>query len=127
MSDRPDERNAAMDLVDFWARSWTNDDRLAVRRLLAPDAEIEWNLDAPVDDEELAQTLHRIVVFADSVGLAAQTVVADGATLVYDLAAPFGTARMVEFLAVSGRHITEVRQVYDVTAIDRFFPGLYEQ
>ena len=116
-----------MDVVDFWTRSWTSDDRLAVRRLLAPDAEIEWNLDAPVDDEELAQTLHRIAVFADSVTVASRTVVPDGATLVYDLAAPFGTARMVEFLAVSGGHVAEVRQVYDVTAIDRFFPGLYEQ
>jgi hypothetical protein len=33
---------------------------------------------------------------------------------------------MVEFLTVAGGRIVEVRQVYDVTATDRFFPGLYE-
>ena len=116
-----------MDVVGFWTRSWTSDDRVAVRQLLAPDAEIEWNLDAPVDDEELVQTLHRIAAFADSVTVVGQTRADDGAAVVYDLTAPFGTARMVEFLAVADNKITEVRQVYDVTATDRFFPGLYEQ
>src|SRR3954469_4490442 len=114
-----------MDVVGFWTRSWTSDDPAAVRRLLAPDAEIEWNLDAPVDDEELVQVQHRIAAFADRVELVTQTVAEDGAALVYDLVAPFGTARMVEFLSVAGGRITEVRQVYDVTATDRFFPGLY--
>jgi hypothetical protein len=116
-----------MDVAGFWTTSWISDDRLAVRQLLAPDAEIEWNLDAPVDDEELVQTLHRISVFADAVTVVSRTPADDGAALVYDLAAPFGTARMVEFLAVSHGRITEVRQVYDLTATDRFFPGLYEQ
>ncbi|MGX6603951.1 hypothetical protein ACWKSP_17670 [Micromonosporaceae bacterium Da 78-11] len=114
-----------MDVVDFWTRSWINNDQVAVRQLLAPDAEIEWNLDAPVDDEELVQVMHRVATFADSVTLVSQTSVADGAALVYDLAAPFGTARMVEFLTVADGRVTEVRQVYDVTATDRFFPGLY--
>jgi ketosteroid isomerase-like protein len=114
-----------MDVVGFWIRSWTNDDRLAVRQLLAPDAEIEWNLDAPVDDEELVQTLHRIAVFADSVEVVLQAPAEDGAALAYDLAAPFGTARMFEFLTVAHGRITEVRQVYDVAATDRFLPGLY--
>jgi ketosteroid isomerase-like protein len=116
-----------MDVVDFWTRSWINDDRLAVRQLLAPDAEIEWNLDSPVDDEELVQTLHRIAVFADSVTVVTQSAADDGAALIYELAAPFGTARMVEFLTVADGRITEVRQVYDVAATDRFLPGLYEQ
>ena len=116
-----------MDVVGFWTKSWTSDDRVAVRQLLAPDAEVEWNLDAPVDDEELVQTLHRIAVFADSVTVVGRTRADDGAALVYDLAAPFGAARMVEFLAIADGRITEVRQVYDVTATDRFFPGLYEQ
>ena len=115
-----------MDVVGFWSRSWINDDRIAVRRLLAPDVEVEWNLDAPVDDEELMETLHRIAAFADGVTVAGQTHAEDGAALVYDLAAPFGTARMVEFLTVADGRITEVRQVYDVVATDRFFPGLYE-
>jgi hypothetical protein len=117
----------AMDVVNFWTKSWTSDDRIAVRQLLAPDAEIEWNLDAPVDDEELVQTLHRIAVFADTVTVVEQTRADDGAALLYDLVAPFGTVRMVEFLAIDGNRITEVRQVYDVTATDRFFPGLYAQ
>lgn len=116
-----------MDVAGFWTRSWTSDDRVAMRQLLAPDAEIEWNLDAPVDEEELVQTLHRIAVFAGSVTVVGQTRADDGAALVYDLTAPFGTARMVEFLGVSRGRITEVRQVYDVAATDRYFPGLYEQ
>jgi hypothetical protein len=116
-----------MDVVGFWTRSWTSDDRIAVRRLLAPDADIEWNLDAPIDDEELVQVQHRIAVFADEVTLVEQTRADDGAALTYDLVAPFGTARMIEFLAISGGRITEVRQVYDVVATDRYFPGLYAQ
>ena len=114
-----------MDVIGFWTRSWTSDDRAAVRRLLAPDVEVEWNLDAPVDDEELIQVQHRIAAFAQTVTVAGETLAEDGATLVYDLVAPFGTARMVEFLGVVDGRITEVRQVYDVTATDRFFPGLY--
>lgn len=116
-----------MDVIGFWTKSWTSDDRIAVRRLLAPDVEVEWNLDAPVDDEELVQVQHRIAVFADGVDVVGQTVADDGATLVYELRAPFGTARMVEFLGIEGGRITEVRQVYDVTATDRYFPGLYQQ
>ncbi|HEY0533185.1 MAG TPA: hypothetical protein VGD29_16480 [Actinoplanes sp.] len=116
-----------MDVAAFWTRSWTNDDRPAVRKLLAPDVEVEWNLDAAVDDEELVRILRKIAVFADSVSVVARTEAEDGAALVYELAAPFGTARMIEFLAVADGRITEVRQVYDVTATDRFFPGLYER
>jgi hypothetical protein len=115
-----------MDVVDFYTGSWIGADRDGVRRILAPDAGVEWNLDAPVDDEELVQTLHRIAVFADSVTVVSQVRSADGAALVYDLAAPFGTARLAEFLSVADGKITEVRQVYDVTAINRFFPGLYD-
>ena len=116
-----------MDVAGFWTNSWTSDDRVAVRQLLAPDAEIEWNLDAPVDEEELVQTLHRIAVFADSVSILSKVRGPDGDTsVIYDLAAPFGTARMAEFLSVAGGRISEVRQVYDVVAVDRYFPGLYD-
>jgi ketosteroid isomerase-like protein len=118
-------KESTMDVADFWTKSWTSDDRVAVRQMLAPDAEIEWNLDAPVDDEELVQVLHRIAVFADTVTVVGQSRADDGAALVYDLEAPFGTARMVEFLTIADGRITEVRQVYDVTATDQFFPGLY--
>lgn len=114
-----------MDVVDFWVRSWTNDDLTGARRLLRPDVDTEWNFDAPVDDEELLQVLHRIAAFADRVTLVSRTDAVDGAALVYDLAGPFGTARLVEFLGVEDQEITEVRHVYDVTAIDRYFPGLY--
>jgi hypothetical protein len=113
-----------MDVVDFYTESWINDDRDGVRRILAPDAEIEWNLGAPVDDEELVQTLHRIAVFADSVTVISRTLGSTGVALVYDLAAPFGTARVAEFLTVAAGKITGVRQVYDVVAINRYFPGL---
>jgi hypothetical protein len=115
-----------MNVVDFYTDSWINDDRDGVRRILAPDAEVEWNLDVPVDEEELVQTLHRIAAFADSVTVVSQAPAPDGAALVYDLAAPFGTARVVEFLAVADGKIIEVRQVYDVVALNRYFPGLHQ-
>lgn len=116
-----------MDIVDFYLESWISDDRDGVGQVLAPDAEIDWNLDAPVDDVELVHTLHRIAAFADSVTVVSRVHGAAGAALVYDLAAPFGTARLAEFLSVRDGRITEVRQVYDVVAIDRYFPGLKEQ
>lgn len=116
-----------MDVVDFYTASWISDDRDGVRKVLAPGVEVDWNLDAPVDEEELVQTLHRVAVFADAVTVVAQVRGPDGAALVYDLVAPFGTARVAEFLTVADGRITEVRQVYDVVAVDRFLPGLYEQ
>ena len=116
-----------MDVVDFYTESWISDDREGVRRVLALDVEVDWNLDAPVDEEELVQTLHRVAVFADSITVVAEVRGADGAALVYDLVAPFGTARVAEFLTVAAGRITEIRQVYDVVAVDRYFPGLYEQ
>jgi hypothetical protein len=115
-----------MNVVDFYVESWTVDDSAALRRVIAPDAGIEWNLDAPVDDEELVAVLHRIAAFADSITVVSRVASDDGAALVYDLAGPFGTARMAEFLSVHQGRITDVRQVYDVVAIDRFFPGLYD-
>ncbi len=116
-----------MDVVDFYTGSWIGDDREGVRKVLAPDVDVDWNLDAPVDEEELVQTLHRVAVFADTVTVVSRVRGADGAALVYDLAAPFGTARLAEFLTVAAGRITEVRQVYDIVAIDRYFPGLYDQ
>jgi len=116
-----------MDVIDFYTDSWISDDRDGVRRVLAPDADIDWNLDAAVDDEELVQTLHRIAVFADSVTVVSRIRGADSTALVYDLVAPFGTARCAEFLSVRDGRISQVRQVYDLVAIDRYFPGLKEQ
>ena len=116
-----------MDVVDFYTESWMNDARDGVRKVLALDVDVDWNLDAPVDEEELVQTLHRVAVFADSITVVSRVRGTDGAALVYDLVAPFGTARVAEFLTVAGGRITEIRQVYDVVAVDRFFPGLYEQ
>ncbi|BCY15405.1 ester cyclase [Actinoplanes sp. L3-i22] len=115
-----------MEVVDFWVRSWTSDDLVAARKVLTPDVEVEWNLDAPVDDEELLQVLHRIAAFADGIRVAARTEALDGATLIYDLTAPFGTARLVEFLGIEDSRIIEIRHVYDVVAIDRYFPDLYK-
>jgi hypothetical protein len=116
-----------VDAVEFYTGSWIADDRYGVRRVLAPDAEIDWNLDAPVDDEELVQTLHRIAVFADSVTVVSRVRGDRGVMLVYDLAAPFGTARLAEFLTVGPGRVTRIRQVYDLVAVDRYFPGLYDQ
>ena len=113
-------------LVRFYADSWIAGDPDGVRRVIAPDAEIEWNLDVPVDDEKLVQTLHRIAGFADAVTVVSQTCTDGRAALVYNCAAPFGTARMAEFLAVDNGRITGVRQVYDAVALRRFFPGLLD-
>jgi ketosteroid isomerase-like protein len=114
------------DVIDFYAGSWISGDRAAVRQLLSPEADIEWNLDMAVDDEELVQTLNRIALFADSVTVVAKVCNDEGAALVYDCAAPFGVARMAEFLTVTDGRITDVRQVYDHIAVTRFFPGLVE-
>lgn len=116
-----------MDVSDFYTDSWISDDRDGVRRVLAPDAEIDWNLDAPVDDEELVQTLHRITAFADSITVVSRVRGTDGTAQVYDLVAPFGTVRLAEFLSVRDGRISQVRQVYDLVAIDRFFPGLADR
>jgi len=115
------------EVIDFYADSWTGGDRSTVRHLLAPEAELAWNLDLAIDEEELVQTLSRIALFADGVTVVAKTCNEDGAALVYDCAAPFGTARMVEFLTVTGGRITEIRQIYDTVAINRFFPGLTDE
>ena len=115
-----------MDVIEFYTGSWIGDDGAGVRRVLAPEIEVDWNLDAPVDDEELLQTLHRIAAFADSVTITSMVRGADGAALVYDLVAPFGTVLLAEFLTVRDGRISEIRQVYDVVAVDRFFPGLYQ-
>ena len=114
------------EVIDFYVDSWVGGNLGTVRHLLAPDAELEWNLDLAIDEEELVQTLNRIALFADGVTLVAKACNEDGAALVYDCAAPFGTARMAEFLTVTDGRITEVRQIYDRVAIDRFFPGLVD-
>jgi hypothetical protein len=80
----------------------------------------------PVDDEELVQTLDRIAAFADSVTIVSTTCVDDRVSLIYDCVAPFGTARIAEFVTVADGAISELRQVYDVVALRRFFPGLLD-
>ena len=113
-------------VVAFYAQSWINCDPRAVRRVIAGDAEIEWNLDVPVDDEELVQTLDRIAAFADSVTVVSTTCVGDRASLVYDCVAPFGAVRIAEFVTVADGAISGIRQVYDVVALRRYFPGLLD-
>lgn len=114
------------EVVAFYAQSWINRDPRAVRRIIAGDAEIEWNLDAPVDDEELVRTLDRIAAFADPVSIAASAGTGDRAALLYDCVAPFGTVRLAEFVTVADGLVSEIRQVYDVVALRRYFPGLLE-
>src|SRR5690349_12014292 len=89
------------EVVAFYSQSWINRDPRAVRRIIAGDAEIEWNLGVPVDDEELVQTLDRIAAFADPVTVAATTCAGDRASLLYDCVAPFGTVRLAEFVTVA--------------------------
>jgi hypothetical protein len=113
-------------LVACYTQSWMNGDPRGVRRMIAGDADIEWNLDAPVDDEELLQTLDRIAAFADSVTIVSTTCVGDRAALIYDCVAPFGTVRLAEFVMVADGAISELRQVYDAVALRRYFPGLLD-
>lgn len=115
------------EVVAFYAQSWINGDPRAVRRVIAPDADIEWNLDAPVDDEELVQTLDRIAAFADPVTVVSTTCTGDRAALVYDCVAPFGTVRVAEFVTVADGQLSGIRQVYDAVALRRFFPGLLDE
>jgi hypothetical protein len=114
------------EVVAFYAQSWINCDPRAVRRVIAGDAEIEWNLGLPVDDEELVRTLDRIAAFADSVAIVATTCTDGRASLVYDCVAPFGTVRIAEFVTVADGAISGIRQVYDVVALRRFVPGLLD-
>lgn len=115
------------EVVAFYAQSWINCDRGAVRRVIAPDAEITWNLDGAVDDEELVQTLHRIAAFADSVAIVSTTCAGNRAALVYDCSAPFGTVRVAEFLTIADGTVREIRQVWDAVALRRYFPGLLDE
>lgn len=117
----------AADVVAFYTHAWTHKDRPTVRGLLAPDVEIEWNLDLPVDDEELVQTLHSIAAFADSVTVVSTVPAGDRTARVYDCVAPFGSLRFAEFLTVTDGLISEVRQAYDTTAVRRYFPGLADE
>ena len=114
-------------ITRFYADAWIGGDTHAARRMITADADIEWNLDAPVDDVEIVQTLSRIAAFADSVTVVSRTCTDDRAAVIYDCAAPFGTARIAEFLTVAGGRITEIRQVHDPLAIRRYFPGLIEE
>lgn len=111
-------------IAHFYADAWIQGDPASVRQVIAPFAEIEWNLDAPVDDEELVRTLDRIAARARTVNLVNETYTDDRAALVYDCAGVFGTLRLAEFLVVEQGRITEVRQVYDATAVRRYFPDV---
>ena len=81
----------------------------------------------PVDDEQLVETLDRLAASAHTVTVVSETCVGDRATMLYDCAGAFGTARVAEFLVVGDGRITEVRQVWDPTAIRRYFPELLEE
>ncbi|GAB1643645.1 non-hydrolyzing UDP-N-acetylglucosamine 2-epimerase [Krasilnikovia sp. MM14-A1259] len=118
--------HAEEDVARGYAQSWIDGDRHAMRRLLAPDVEVEWNLDLPVDDEELVQTLHWIAVFATEVTVVSRVCTGAAATHVYDCATMFGTVRFAEFLTLADGQVTEVRQVFDVVGLNRYFPGLLD-
>ncbi|RZU50764.1 UDP-N-acetylglucosamine 2-epimerase [Krasilnikovia cinnamomea] len=116
----------AEDVAAGYAQAWIDGDRHATRRLLAPDVEVEWNLDPPVDDEELVQTLHRIAVFATEISVVSRVSTGATAAHVYDCATMFGTVRFAEFLTVTDGQITEVRHVYDAVGLHRYLPTLLD-
>ena len=114
-------------LVAFYADSWIDGDSDAVRQLLAPDAEITWNLAPPVDDEELIRLLQQLAARAQSVAVVSRTCADGRASVIYDCSGPLGTVRFAEFLTAAGGKITEVRQVHDPVTLERCFPGLVGQ
>jgi hypothetical protein len=111
-------------IVRFYAHAWIDRDPAAVRQMIAPYAEIEWNLDLPVDDEQLVQSLDRLAASSATVAVVSLACADDRAVVLYDCAGDFGTARIAEFLVVGDGRLTEIRQVYDPTAIRRYFPDL---
>jgi SnoaL-like domain len=113
-------------VVSFYTEAWRRHDPAAVRQIIAPDADIEWNLDAPVDDEQLVQVLDRLAAYSRSIILTSEIYAEDRAALVYDCNGVFGTARIAEFIHVEEGRIAEVRQVHDATAIRRYFPNLLD-
>jgi hypothetical protein len=115
------------EVVAFYSQSWIGGDPGAVRRVIAPDAEIDWNLDQPVDDEELVDVQHRMAAFADAITVTSVICAGDRAQLIYDCEAPFGTVRVAEFLRIADGTVAEIRQLYDVVALRRHFPGLLDE
>ncbi|AGL21506.1 hypothetical protein [Actinoplanes sp. N902-109] len=114
------------EVVAFYAQSWINRDTGAARRVIAPDAGIAWNLGQPVDDEELLDVLGRVAAFVDAVTIVSVTCTGERAALLHDCAGPFGTVRLAEFLEVTDGRISDIRQLWDVTAVRRYFPGLLD-
>jgi hypothetical protein len=110
--------------VAFWAASWIDGDRAAARRMIAPDAKVEWNLDAPVDDEQVLATLGRLTTGARSVTVVSRVCAGDRALVVYDCETAHTNLRLVEFLTVAQGRIVELRQVHDPVALGRHLLGL---
>jgi hypothetical protein len=110
--------------VAFWAASWIDGDRAAARRMLADDVEVEWNLDAPVDDERALSTLDRIATAAMSVTVMSRVCTGDRALTVYDCETPGATVRVVELITVAQGRIVHLRQVHDPVALARHLLAL---
>lgn len=115
-----DARTVARQYVEAWTRG----DRDEVWTVLAPDAAVEWNLAVRPDPNRLVRVLQQVAGASRQVTLASETYADDRAALVYDCATAFGSVRTAEFLRVSDGWVREVRQVYDLTAVQRYLPEL---
>jgi hypothetical protein len=109
-----------------WVDAWSHGNLDRVRTILSDNATIECNLGWPSDRATLLDILHRLSDELDSVALLSLTVAADRAAVLYDCQTrePAGTIRLAEFLDVVDEHVTGVRRVYDLTAVDMLLPDL---
>lgn len=114
-------------IVTFYADSWIDGDRAAARRMISPDAAIEWNLDAPVDDEQLLQVLEHIATGAKSVVMVSLVCADERAAVIYDCVTPYASMRFIEFLTVAEGRITSVRQLHDPMTLGVHLLGLAGQ
>lgn len=126
----PGTRRRAADTSDRvardWVEAWSRGNLDRVRALLADDVVVECNLGWPGERTALVDSLHRLAGELAKVDLLSLTAAADRAALLYDCRTrqPAGSIRLAEFLDVNDTHITGVRRVYDLTAIDALIPDL---
>ncbi|MEU7872345.1 hypothetical protein [Dactylosporangium sp. NPDC049140] len=113
---------AVEDVAARWVTAWTTGRTTDIFRLLAAAPAIETNLDP---DGDFIELLTDYAAALDSVTVFSQTVLDRRAALVYDCALSGETFRLAEFLTVNEAGlVTEIRRVYDLSAIERLMPHL---
>lgn len=109
-----------------WVDAWTRGDLDEIGGMLADGATIECNLGWPAGRDALLDTVRRLSSSLDSTMILSVTATDDRAAVLSDCrtAEPPGGIRVAEFLDVADDHVTGVRRVFDLTAVERLLPGL---